>query len=201
MPLSIEERFEKMREIRYELLSLKKSPLYEYRTKNKYFSVVGEGSLNASIMFVGEAPGKNEAETGKPFCGRSGKILDEMLASIKLNREDVYITNIVKDRPPENKDPSPEEIKIYSPFLDRQINIIKPKVIATLGRFSMVYIMEKFGVEGKYSIGETHGKEFIVKSDYGKLTIVPLYHPAVALYNGSNKKTLLQDFKILKKYL
>ncbi|PIT89447.1 MAG: uracil-DNA glycosylase, partial [Candidatus Levybacteria bacterium CG10_big_fil_rev_8_21_14_0_10_36_7] len=105
------------------------------------------------------------------------------------------------DRPPENRDPTLREIKLYSGFLDRQIDLIQPKIIATLGRFSMVYIMEKFGVEGKYSVGEAHGKEFIVKTDYGKLTIVPLYHPAVALYNVSNKKSLLKDFKVLKKYI
>lgn len=201
MSLSKEERFEKMKEIKDELLSFKESPLYEYREENKYFPVVGEGSHLANIMFIGEAPGKNEAETARPFCGRSGKILDEMLSSINLNRQDVYITNVVKDRPPENRDPTPLEIKLYSPFLDRQIDIIQPKVIATLGRFSMVYIMEKFGIKEKYSIGEVHGKEFLGEWDYGKVSIVPLYHPAVALYNGKNKESLLKDFQILKKYI
>src|SRR3989344_3154560 len=139
MPLSTEDRFEEMRKIRDELLGFKKSPLYKYRLENKYFPVVGEGSHNAHIMFIGEAPGKNEAETARPFCGKSGKILDEMLESINLNRSDVYITNIVKDRPPENRDPTEAEIKLYAPYLDRQINIIQPKVIATLGRYSMSY--------------------------------------------------------------
>src|SRR5690348_7703988 len=120
MSLSPEERFEKMKDIRDELLSFKKSPLYEYRVKNKFFPVVGEGSHTAKIMFVGEAPGENEAKTARPFCGKSGKVLDEMLESISLNRSDVYITNIVKDRPPENRDPTEKEIKLYSPFLDRQ---------------------------------------------------------------------------------
>lgn len=201
MLLSKEERFEKMKEIRDELLSFKESPLYEYRIKNKYFPVVGEGSHFASVMFIGEAPGKNEAETARPFCGRSGKFLDEMLSSINLKREDVYITNVVKDRPPENRDPSPQEIRLYSSFLDRQIDIIQPKVIATLGRFSMVYIIEKFGIKEKYSITEAHGKEFVGQWGYGKVSIVPLYHPAVALYNGKNKESLLKDFQILKKYI
>ncbi len=201
MSLSKEERFEKMKEIRDELLSFKESPLYEYRIKNKYFPVVGEGSHFASVMFIGEAPGKNEAETARPFCGRSGKFLDEMLSSINLKREDVYITNVVKDRPPENRDPSPQEIRLYSSFLDRQIDIIQPKVIATLGRFSMVYIIEKFGIKEKYSITEAHGKEFVGQWGYGKVSIVPLYHPAVALYNGKNKESLLKDFQILKKYI
>ncbi len=200
--LSLQDRFEQMKEIRNEILHLKESPLYEYRIKHKYFPVVGEGSHSAHIMFVGEAPGKNEAETARPFCGKSGKVLDEMLESIDLNRSDVYITNIVKDRPPENRDPSPEEIKLYAPFLDRQIQIIQPRVIATLGRFSMEYIMRLFGLEGELaSIGELHGKEFVGHLDYGSVTIIPLYHPAVALYDGSNKEKLIQDFQILKKYI
>lgn len=200
--MSLEERFEKMKEIRDELLHLKESSLYEYRVQNKYFPVVGEGSYVAHIMFVGEAPGKNEAETARPFCGRSGKVLDEMLESIKLNRSDVYITNIVKDRPQENRDPTEEEVKLYGPYLDRQIEIIKPQVIATLGRFSMKYIMDKFGLSDKVGpVGELHGKEFATSTSYGPISIIPLYHPAVALYNGSNKETLLNDFKVLEKYI
>ena len=197
-----EERFEKMKEIRNELLRFKESPIYSYRIKNKYFPVAGEGSHMAHIMFIGEAPGKNEAETGRPFCGASGRLLDEMLASINLKREDVYITNVVKDRPPENRDPTPSEITLYAPFLDRQINIIQPKVIATLGRFSMDYIMTHLGLSSRLkSISNMHGKEFEAEMGYGKVTIVPLYHPAVALYNGSNKEILLKDFQVLKKYV
>lgn len=202
MPLSKDERYEKMKEIRDELLNFTESPLYKYRTENKYFPVVGEGSHLASIMFIGEAPGKNEAETARPFCGRSGKLLDEMIASIGLKREDVYITNIVKDRPQDNRDPSPEEIRLYAPFLDRQIEIIEPKVIATLGRFSMDYVMNMFNLwDVLDSISNMHGREFTATASYGDIVIVPLYHPAVALYNGSNKETLLNDFQILKKYV
>jgi len=152
MTLTLEEKFVKMQEVRNDILQLKESPLYEYRIKNKYFPVVGEGSHTAHILFIGEAPGKNEAETGRPFCGKSGKVLDNMLESIKLNRSDVYITNIVKDRPQENRDPTEEEIKIYAPFLDRQIDIIQPQVIATLGRFSMAYIMNRFGLVANSSV-------------------------------------------------
>lgn len=202
MSLSLEERFEEMKKIRDELFHLKDSPIYEYRVQNKFYPVVGEGSHTAHIMFVGEAPGKNEAETARPFCGKSGKVLDDMLESIKLNRSDVYITNIVKDRPPENRDPTEEEIKIYAPFLNRQINIVQPKVIATLGRFSMSYIMNHFGLGTQVGqISALHGKEFVAKTDYGAVTIIPLYHPAVALYDGNNKQTLLDDFQILKKYI
>jgi DNA polymerase len=200
--MSLEERFEKMKVVRDEILHLKDSPLYQYRLDNKFFPVVGEGSHVAHIMFIGEAPGKNEAETARPFVGRAGKVLDEMLESIKLNRSDVYITNIVKDRPPENRDPTDEEIKVYAPFLDRQIDIIRPQVIATLGRFSMTYIMKKFGLEDKLGqISDLHGKEFPATCSYGPVNIIPLYHPAVALYDGNNKETLLNDFKILEKYI
>ncbi len=195
------EKIELMKKIRDEVLNLKESPLCQERIKNKVFPVIGEGSHNAHIMFVGEAPGKNEAATGKPFCGASGRILNELLESVGIKREDVYVTNIVKDRPPENRDPLPSEIEIYGPFLDRQIEIIQPKVIATLGRFSMVYVMKRLGLgELLTSISAMHGKSFEAKTSYGTVKIIPLYHPAVALYNGSTKETLKVDFQILKQY-
>ncbi len=202
MPLSQDERHEAMKKICDEILALKKSPLYGYRVQNKYFPVIGEGNHEAHIMFVGEAPGKTEAETARPFCGRSGKFLDEMLESIKLKRSDVYITNLVKDRPQENRDPTPEEIALYAPFLERQIEILQPKVIVTLGRYSMSYIMNSFDLGNKLQpVGKIHGEEFQANAVYGPVIIVPLYHPAVALYNGGNRDTLLRDFKILKKYI
>ncbi len=194
-------RTEELRKIKEEVLNLKKSPLYKERVKNKVFPVIGEGDHYAKIMFIGEAPGKNEAMTGRPFCGASGKVLDKLLASIKLDRKDVYITNIVKDRPPNNRDPLPEEIEFYAPFLDRQISIIKPEVIATLGRFSMQYIMERLGLADKLkSISQLHGQSFEADTDYGKVQIVPLYHPATALY-GQDISVLKKDFKILKKVI
>jgi uracil-DNA glycosylase family 4 len=201
MSLSTEQKFEQMKDLRTRLLNLKKSPLYDYRIKNKYFPVVGEGSHNAHIMFIGEAPGKNEAETARPFCGKSGKILDEMLESINLNRSDVYITNIVKDRPPENRDPTAEEIELYAPFLNEQIDIVQPRVIATLGRFSMAYILKLFKCNTPIlTIGEMHGKEYPGESSYGLVTVVPIYHPAVVIYNGGDKEKILQDFQVLKKF-
>lgn len=178
---------------------LKDSPLYQERIKNKVFPVIGEGSHHAKVMFVGEAPGRNEAATGRPFCGAAGKILNELLMSVGIDRKDVYITNIIKDRPPFNRDPLPEEIKIYGQFLDRQIDIIQPKVIATLGRFSMDYIMQKFGLENQLkSISQMHGKTFKAEISYGKLTIIPLYHPAVAIYNRTTTDILMKDFQVLK---
>src|SRR3989338_2599565 len=171
-----EERYNKMKEIRDELVKFETSPLYQYRKKNNYFPVVGDGSHMAKIMFIGEAPGKNEAIEARPFCGASGRLLDEMLASINIKRQDVYITNVVKDRPPENRDPSPFEISLYAPFLDRQIDIIQPKVIATLGRFSMDYIMTRFDLKDELkSITNMHGKEFTAKTEFGDIAVVPLY--------------------------
>lgn len=193
-----------LKEIRDELIKSETSPLFSYRNENKYFPVVGQGSHFSKIMFIGEAPGKNEAEKGRPFCGMAGKILDEFLASINLPREEVYITNIVKDRPPGNRDPLPSEIEFYSPYLDRQIEIIKPKIIATLGRFSMDYIMRKFGLESQIKvISKIHGNVFETDKDIDgeKLKIIPLYHPAVAIYNRNEKENLIKDFQILKYYL
>jgi DNA polymerase len=164
--------------------------------------VVGEGSHAASIMFIGEAPGKNEAEKGKPFCGAAGKILDELLAHIGLDRSTVYVTNIVKDRPPENRDPTPQEITAYGPFLDRQIEILQPKIIATLGRFSMAYVMERLGLKDQIEvISKAHGKRYTATASYGPVDIVPLYHPASALYSRALLPTHKADIEILKTYL
>ena len=191
---------EQMKKIKDEVLALTESPLYAYRTANKYFPVIGEGSHDAEIMFVGEAPGRNEAESGEPFCGAAGKVLDKLFLSVKIKREDVYITSIVKDRPPKNRDPLPEEIKIYGSFLDRQIDIIQPKIIATLGRYAMDYIMRKFALDSDIvPISKAHGKIYNTKTSYGPIKIAVLYHPSVALYGTIKMDQLKKDFKILKK--
>lgn len=193
------ERDDSLKKIKEEILGFSASPLYAYREANKYFPVIGEGSHSAEIMFIGEAPGENEAKTGRPFCGRAGKILDELLNSVGIKREDVYVTNIVKDRPPKNRDPLPSEIDLYAPFLDRQIEIIKPKVVATLGRFSMQYVMHRYGLEWELGpISKIHGKIFETKLGDDKLSVIPLYHPAAAIYNQSLLKTLKDDFAVLK---
>lgn len=193
---------EKLKKILDKVWKLKESPLYEYRRKNKYYPVIGEGNHDAHIMFIGEAPGKNEAETGRPFCGAAGRILDELFESIGVNRKDVYVTNIVKDRPPENRDPLPDEIKLYSPFLEEQIEIIKPEVITTLGRFSMKFILEKYNLpEQSQSISVLHGRILNAEAAFGPLKIIPLYHPAVAIYSAKSKDTLKKDFQILKKFV
>ena len=191
----INEKERALKAIKDEILCLVSSPLYKERIKNKYFPVIGEGNHSAWIMFIGEAPGENEAKTGRPFCGRAGKVLDELLVSAGIERKDVYVTNIVKDRPPGNRDPLPDEIEIYAPFLDRQIEIIKPKVIATLGRFSMQYVMSRYGLEFELdSISKLHGKVFTTD----KFKVAPLYHPAAAIYNQHLLDTLKEDFKVLK---
>ncbi|MFH1473190.1 MAG: uracil-DNA glycosylase [bacterium] len=191
----MKERDEALKKIKDEVINLTTSPLYAVRVENKYFPVIGEGNHHAQIMFIGEAPGENEAKTGRPFCGRAGKVLDDLLSSVDIERKDVYVTNILKDRPPKNRDPFPDEIELYTPFLDRQIEIIKPKVIATLGRFSMQYVMNRYGLEWELaSISNLHGKVFDTKN----FKFVPLYHPAAAIYNQYLLDTLKEDFKVLK---
>lgn len=189
-------RTEALRHIKDEVLSLTVSPLFKYRNENKYYPVIGEGNHFASIMFVGEAPGQTEAKTARPFCGTAGKVLDRLIESAGMKRPDVYITNLVKDRPPGNRDPKPEEILLYSKFLDQQIEIIQPTVIATLGRYSMAYLMDKFGVAEKNDpISKLHGRVFSVKASYGEIKLAILYHPAVAVYSPPMFKTLEDDFK------
>lgn len=190
---------DELRKVKDELLALKESPLYEYRTENNYFPVIGEGNHEAKIMFVGEAPGEKEAKTGRPFVGAAGRVLEELLKSVGIDRKDVYITNIVKDRPPGNRDPFPDEIALYAPFLDRQIQILKPKVIATLGRFSMQWVMNRYGLEWELApISALHGKVFETEIEGEKVKVVPLFHPAAAIYNRELLKTLEADFQVLK---
>ena len=149
--------------------------------------VFGEGSVDCQVMFIGEAPGFTENELRRPFVGRAGKLLDKMLVEIGWERNEVYITNIVKRRPPENRDPLPKEIEDYKPYLAQQIEIIEPKIIATLGRFSMNYFLP-FA-----KISNAHGKIFYWEN---KL-IVPLYHPAAALRATAVLNDLRADFKKL----
>ncbi|MBU6232096.1 MAG: uracil-DNA glycosylase [Patescibacteria group bacterium] len=200
-------KHDEMKKIRDELIEFRRSPLFEYRTSNGYFPVVGEGSHDAKIMFVGEAPGENEAKTGRPFCGAAGKFLTELIEGIGLKREQVYITNVVKDRPPENRDPTPEEIALYSPFLDRQVKIIQPKAIVTLGRHSMGYVMKRYDLDLELdAISKIHGKSFetVFFDDDNQphpVTVIALYHPASALYNGGMRDTHKKDFEILKRFM
>jgi uracil-DNA glycosylase family 4 len=188
--------------VRDEVVNATDSPLYKVRVENRSFPVIGEGDVDASIMFIGEAPGKTEAEQGRPFCGPSGEILEEMLNTISLKREHVYVTNLLLDRPPEKRDPTPEEIAFYQPFVDRMIDIIQPAVIAPLGRFAAQYILKKLDLpEKKLTITQVHGKLIKTAMTYGEIHVVPLFHPAVVLYSASQKDTLRKDFEKLKLFI
>ncbi|MDQ3158644.1 MAG: uracil-DNA glycosylase [bacterium] len=149
--------------------------------------VFGTGSPNADIVFIGEAPGKKEDETGQPFVGAAGKFLDQMLDSIGLKRGDIYITNIVKYRPPDNRDPKPEEKEEFLPYLEAQLEAIQPALVCTLGRHSMNCFLPSL------RISETHGKP----KRYKGRVFLPLYHPAAALYNGGMRQQLLDDFALI----
>jgi DNA polymerase len=187
-----------LQQIAEQLESLGESPLFDYRQTNGYHPVPGEGNPEAEIMFIGEAPGATEAETGRPFVGRAGQMLGDLLQGIGLNREDVFITNIVKDRPPANRDPSRAEIAFYAPFLTRQIEIIQPKVIATLGRFSMVFMIQQYNLPGKgQKIGQIHGQVLEGQTNFGAIRLFPLYHPAAVFYNRSLAPKLETDFQKL----
>jgi len=178
------------------------SNLVKFRQDNNYLPVIGEGSHQAQIMFIGEAPGKKEALSGRPFCGLSGKILDNLLKGISLKRSDVYITNLVKDRPPENRDPTREEIEAYVPFLNRQIMIIKPQVIISLGRLPMTFLLNHFKIKTKFkTIGKLHGRPMGVIDENFNFIFLPLYHPAASIYNQKLKTTLKKDFTIIKKFM
>ena len=156
-------------------------------------AVPGSGSYQAEVVFVGEGPGKSEDEQGIPFCGASGRLLDQMLESISLSRESVFITNIVKCRPPGNRDPLPDEKEICATnYLDKQLALIKPKLIVTLGRHAMSHFLPD-----NLKISEVHGQP---KRHKGQVYLA-LYHPAVALYNGGMRATLQEDFSIIPRVL
>ena len=198
----VTKREEEIERITKEVLACQKCPLFKTR-KNP---VSGEGSLSAKIMFIGEAPGYWEDEKGRPFVGKAGKILDELLESIGITRKDVYIGNLLKCRPTtpdsKNRAPGSEEISTCSPYLMRQIEIIKPRIICALGNYSTAFVFEKYGLKNQIEgISRIHGKIFEVKTLFSIIKIIPLYHPAVATYNPNMKGVLERDFKILKELI
>jgi len=180
-------------EVEKEALSCKKCELWKSRTN----VVFGDGPKDAKTMFIGEAPGFYEDKQGKPFVGKAGKLLTELLNKIGIQRNEVYITNIVKCRPPNNRDPLPEEVKACYPYLDFQINHIKPKVIVPLGRHAAKLILEKYGLEFE-GISKEHGKVHEVSTLFGKIYIIPMYHPAAAIYNQYLRPTLEKDFEAIR---
>jgi DNA polymerase len=182
------DKLSELRQLEEEIAADKNLPLLESNL------VFGEGSPDAKILFIGEAPGQKEDELGRPFVGRSGKLLDKLIEEVGWRRADVYITNIVKRRPPQNRDPLPEEIAAYKPYLSKQIEIINPALIATLGRFSMNYFLP----EAKISLDE--GKVFKINGRF----IYPLFHPAAALRSpdtmgGALRKSFLKLPAVVKK--
>ena len=186
------------RRIIEDIKSCRRCRLYKSR-KNP---VPGEGSLNPRIMFIGEAPGGREDETGRPFVGAAGRLLTNLIESIGLDRlKDTFITNVIKCRPPQNRDPTDEEIEACLPFLKRQLILIKPRLIVTLGRHAAKTIFKLAGSKFR-SMTSEHGKIFEGLLILGfKTTVIPTYHPAAALYNPALKESLFGDFKLIGRYL
>jgi DNA polymerase len=176
-----------------EVKACKKCGLWKTR-KN---AVPGEGNPEAQIMFVGEAPGYWEDVKGKPFVGAAGKFLDALLAEAGVSRSQVFIGNVLKCRPPGNREPAPAEIEVCTPFLDRQILAIKPKLIVTLGNYSTAYIFAKAGLPFR-GITEARGKFYQAKVLGLAVTVFPTLHPAAGLYSAKYKQLLMEDFKLLK---
>ena len=174
------DKFKLLQEIETEIKICKKCPLY----KTSNCSVAGEGFYDAELVFIGEAPGATEDKTGNPFVGLAGKLLNKNLDSIKITRKDIWIGNIIKHRPPKNRNPSIQEIKACATYLKRQLDIIKPKLIVTLGKFALNFFLPET------VLLKSHGK-LLSKAD---LNIYPIYHPAAALRNGEFKKAFVQDF-------
>jgi len=162
-----------------EIIACRDCELANYRTK----AVPGEGAEDADLLFIGEAPGWHEDQQGRPFIGPAGQFLDQLLASIGLRREEVYIANVIKCRPPQNRDPLPAEIQSCSKWLDRQIEIIQPQMIVTLGRYSLARYFPN------QSISKIHGKP----RKSGGVIYYPMYHPAAALHQGSLRRTIEAD--------
>ncbi|MEF8878990.1 MAG: type-4 uracil-DNA glycosylase [Candidatus Thermoplasmatota archaeon] len=187
---------EKIDEISNQIKKCRKCPLWKSRTN----AVPGDGDYETKILFIGEAPGHREDKKGLPFVGRAGKILDELLDSISLDRKKVYITNIVKCRPPRNRNPLKSEIKVCTPYLDKQLSLINPKIIVTLGNFATRYIFDKFNLDFE-KISKTHGETFQIEGLGGTFKIMPVYHPAAATYDPNKKTMFLEDFKKLKEII
>ncbi len=177
----IQARTKALAAIQAEIIALDITPILREGASQLVF---GTGSITADILFVGEAPGAKEDKLGEPFVGAAGKFLNVLLESIGLDRQDIYITNIVKYRPPANRDPSKDEIEAFKPYLIQQIDVIKPKIVAFLGRHSMSVFFPDL------RIGEAHG----VPIERDGLIYLPLFHPAAALYNPAMRQTLLDDF-------
>ncbi len=182
------------------LLNLTQSPLYQYRIQNHYQPVLGEGSLSANLMLIGEAPGEKEAQSGKPFVGAAGRLLDSFLQNASIPRSEVFITSLLHDRPPQNRNPHQTEIELYFPFTLELISLITPSIIACLGRFSTQTLFTHFGLNPG-PLNQIRGQFFPVHTAFNQINLVALYHPAAALYNPSLKPKLETDYQQLSHFL
>jgi len=194
MPIHDEAKSRQIEAIAEEIKNCRKCSLSKIRTN----PVPGEGNANASIVLIGEAPGYWEDRKGRPFVGAAGKVLDEALEKIGIKRTEIFITNVLKCRPPGNRDPHLEEIRACTPFLDRQLKIIKPQFIVTLGRHSTSYLFSKMNLNFD-GISKVRGRIYEVRFADWKCYVMPTYHPAAALYNVNLKESLLSDLWRLKK--
>ncbi len=193
-------KHEELESLRKEIIEKGNLPLREC-AKNLVF---GKGNVEASILFVGEAPGANEDLQGFPFVGAAGKNLDKLLASVGLSLDEVYIANILKYRPPENRAPLPEEIKAHTPSLIEQIRILKPKVVCSLGNYATKFFLAGLKPEGmdeQPGITQLHGKARIIEFERLKFTLIPLFHPAAIIYNRKLIPLWEEDMEIVKNYL
>lgn len=183
----------------YEAALVKRTPIF----KDCINLVVGRGNPNAEILFVGEAPGKNEDEQAIPFCGRAGQNLDKLLNQVNLSIDEIYIANILKCRPPQNRDPTTEEIRAHTPWLLKQIKDMKPKIICSLGNYATKFFLAKTNVDemkNQKGITEVHGKVQNIEIDGLKIKLIPLFHPAAIIYKRNLEPLWLQDMEIVKEH-
>lgn len=193
--MDFEEKQQKINKLRQQIAGCTRCSLHQTRTN----TVPGEGNVGADIMFIGEAPGRNEDEQGKPFVGRAGDVFDKLLESIGLSRDQIYLCNILKCRPPGNRNPLSSEIQACVGSLDLQIKIINPKVIGTLGNFSTTYIFEKFNMPPA-KISSVAGRTLDAETPFGLKKIIPVFHPAVATYDRTKMDLLISHFRAFKPF-
>ena len=186
-----------LEQIAEDVHNLEETYLPAYRRSQGQLPVGGEGNADARIMFVGEAPGAEEARTGRPFVGQAGEVFDGLLESVGLQSAEVHITSVLQDRPPRNQDPHAEEILANRPFLSREIDVIRLAVIATLGRFALSVILDEFDMPQRgEKLSDLHGKILPTHAPYRDIVVLPLYHPAAVLYNPDLRQRLEDDLQV-----
>jgi len=179
-----------LEDLKYQVENCRKCGLWE----NRSHPVLGEGNPKAEVMFIGEAPGREEDRLGRPFVGAAGRLLDEIFSEIGIKRGEVYITNVVKCRPPGNRPPTKREVRACSIYLDKQISIIKPRIVVALGNTAASYILDRYNMRFT-SMRRTHGKVFKVGTMWGEMRILLTYHPAAALRNPGLREVIKEDLR------